>query len=249
MHRNCVPGGSRLNALGYVADPDAARRLAAAPGPDPLTVLRNHLSARVERAAGSGAPLLRALLLGDRRALTPEDWTRFAATGTTHLFVVSGLHVGLFAALVILVLRLCGRSPDGLSFVIAVLVPATGYACADRLRAAGPAGPGHAGAGAVRTGPGAGRFRRHGARLGPGADSPVRSAGGPGCRLLALGAGGAGPAAPERERNLRPSAADRGRGGRSARAGAGADPGRGHPGPAPFRWSWSSAGCPPRRRW
>ncbi|MFG6666710.1 DNA internalization-related competence protein ComEC/Rec2 [Halomonas sp. HNIBRBA4712] len=52
---------------------------------------------------------LAALTLGDSRQLTQEDWSLLNATGTTHLVVISGLHVGLIASLVLLVSRLLAR--------------------------------------------------------------------------------------------------------------------------------------------
>ncbi|UTW45950.1 DNA internalization-related competence protein ComEC/Rec2 [bacterium SCSIO 12696] len=43
--------------------------------------------------------LLRALVIGDSSGLGKVDWQLFQRTGTTHLLVISGLHVGLFALL------------------------------------------------------------------------------------------------------------------------------------------------------
>lgn len=42
---------------------------------------------------------IRALLLADQRGLTPADWELLNKTGTTHLLVVSGLHISLIAAI------------------------------------------------------------------------------------------------------------------------------------------------------
>lgn len=46
------------------------------------------------------APLLVALVLGDDSGLRPQQWRVLQATGTVHLFVISGQHVGLLAGLV-----------------------------------------------------------------------------------------------------------------------------------------------------
>ncbi|MEX2366836.1 MAG: DNA internalization-related competence protein ComEC/Rec2 [Pseudohongiellaceae bacterium] len=43
------------------------------------------------------AGLIKALTIGDRYAIAPEQWSLFSATGTTHLVVISGLHVGMMA--------------------------------------------------------------------------------------------------------------------------------------------------------
>ena len=47
-----------------------------------------------------------ALVLGQTSALTTSQWQLLAATGTTHLLVISGLHVGLMALLVMQLVRL-----------------------------------------------------------------------------------------------------------------------------------------------
>jgi competence protein ComEC len=99
-----------VDARGYVRRPERARRLAPAPRAGLLERLRAQLTGRLEAAAPGRTGLLRALLLGDRSALDDRTWRRLAVTGTTHLFVVSGLHVALVAGAVLLLLRLCGRS-------------------------------------------------------------------------------------------------------------------------------------------
>ena len=48
-------------------------------------------------APTEGRALLRALLLGDRQALSDTQWEALAATGTGHLMAISGLHLGLLA--------------------------------------------------------------------------------------------------------------------------------------------------------
>lgn len=118
----------RIDAQGYVRDPDTAVRLARAPPPGVLTRLRGALAARIETAAPRGADLLRALLLGDRDGLDASRWQRLARTGTTHLFVVSGLHVGLFAAILTILLRLAGGSVLSLRGAVLALAGVAAYA-------------------------------------------------------------------------------------------------------------------------
>jgi competence protein ComEC len=61
--------------------------------------------------------LINAIALGVRDGVTAEQWELFRATGTIHLMVVSGLHVGVFAGGVYLfafgLLRLIRRIPPG----------------------------------------------------------------------------------------------------------------------------------------
>ncbi len=49
--------------------------------------------------AGDRAAIFTALLLGDKRNISPQLWDTFSQTGTTHLLVISGLHIGLMALL------------------------------------------------------------------------------------------------------------------------------------------------------
>lgn len=46
-----------------------------------------------------------SLMIGDRRGITQQQWHALQMTGTSHLFAISGLHIGLIAALVFLGMR------------------------------------------------------------------------------------------------------------------------------------------------
>ena len=48
---------------------------------------------------GATQGMMLALILGERSQLSATHWNLFTATGTNHLFVISGLHVGLVALL------------------------------------------------------------------------------------------------------------------------------------------------------
>jgi competence protein ComEC len=85
----------RLTATGYIYAPEMARRLSPARG---LEAWREAMSKRI--AAGVTAEssrFVRALALGDTRALSDEDWSALRANGLTHLIAISGFHVGLVA--------------------------------------------------------------------------------------------------------------------------------------------------------
>ena len=62
---------------------------------------RQHLSHRIRSLAGNNTfmSLLLALSLGASQEIPPETWEILSATGTNHLLIISGLHVGLVAAL------------------------------------------------------------------------------------------------------------------------------------------------------
>ena len=49
---------------------------------------------------GENLALIKALTIGDGSAISQQDWEVFRKTGTTHLIVISGSHVGLIAGLV-----------------------------------------------------------------------------------------------------------------------------------------------------
>ncbi|MEE2783446.1 MAG: DNA internalization-related competence protein ComEC/Rec2 [Pseudomonadota bacterium] len=49
--------------------------------------------------------LLRAIALGEREGVAAQEWAVFRKTGTLHLMVVSGLHVGILAGLFVLVVK------------------------------------------------------------------------------------------------------------------------------------------------
>lgn len=82
---------------------------AAAAGPA-LRVLRLRaaMMARVERLLGDhpGLPLLAALSVGDGRGLSDQHWAVFRQTGTSHLVVISGLHLAFMSLLGFGLLRL-----------------------------------------------------------------------------------------------------------------------------------------------
>ncbi|MGE4490321.1 MAG: ComEC/Rec2 family competence protein [Kiritimatiellales bacterium] len=82
--------------------------------------------------------LLHALLLGFRQSLPGDLYEMFALTGTLHIFAISGLHVGVVAAILVAVLKAIGipRPRWGLFLIPALLlyVTATGMK-ASALRA------------------------------------------------------------------------------------------------------------------
>lgn len=60
--------------------------------------IADELSERL--AQRPGFALIKALTIGDGSHITQDQWDIFRQTGTTHLMVISGLHIGLVAGLV-----------------------------------------------------------------------------------------------------------------------------------------------------
>ena len=86
---------ARLAATGYVREADPVERLAPRGGIDGW---RDSIARRIDAAVDRpSARFVRALALGDTRALDDPDWDTLRATGLTHLIAISGFHVGLVA--------------------------------------------------------------------------------------------------------------------------------------------------------
>jgi ComEC/Rec2-related protein len=66
--------------------------------------------------------LLRALLLGYRQSLPDDLYRTFAATGTLHIFAISGLHVGLIGLLIVGALKSAGLPRPHWILVLAPLL-------------------------------------------------------------------------------------------------------------------------------
>ena len=58
--------------------------------------------------------IITALASGDRRAISPQQWSVLQKTGTSHLMAISGLHVGLVAAITFFLFRLLWSMVPGL---------------------------------------------------------------------------------------------------------------------------------------
>jgi len=97
-----------IRATGYVRDHPANKRLGPAPGARyALQRLRQRLAAALAEALVDSPRrgLLTALALGERGAITTDQWTVLRNTGTSHLVAISGLHLGLVAGLFFMFVR------------------------------------------------------------------------------------------------------------------------------------------------
>lgn len=87
----------RIGATGYVVAHPGNRRLAA--GIPAIPHLRQHVADRIVAVTGDdeASAVLQAIVVGARHRITQRQWDRFAASGTSHLMAISGLHIGLAA--------------------------------------------------------------------------------------------------------------------------------------------------------
>ncbi|WP_275288915.1 DNA internalization-related competence protein ComEC/Rec2 [Halomonas elongata] len=95
-----------IQATGYLRQSPAARRLSEADASVRGLAL-THLDAQA--LAPRAARWLAALTLGAERRLETSDWELLNASGTTHLVVISGLHIGLVATFALGMSRLLAR--------------------------------------------------------------------------------------------------------------------------------------------
>ncbi|MDY0065890.1 MAG: DNA internalization-related competence protein ComEC/Rec2 [Steroidobacteraceae bacterium] len=90
-----------VGAAGYVRQSPAAQRVQRAGLRYPVTQARAWISQRIGQALGDHPMLgvVQGLAIGDTQAMSREQWRIFTATGTIHLMAISGLHIGMVAAL------------------------------------------------------------------------------------------------------------------------------------------------------
>jgi competence protein ComEC len=90
-----------IGATGYVRDDARNERLATATWRHADLRVRAWIAARIASALDDHRALgiLQGLAVGDTQAMTDAQWRVLAATGTTHLMAISGLHISMIAAL------------------------------------------------------------------------------------------------------------------------------------------------------
>jgi competence protein ComEC len=96
-----------VKATGSLRRGEPPERLDAGAGPFGLDRLRQGLADHLARVLGDAPALalVQALVIGDRSGFDQEDWDVLTRTGTNHLVAISGLHVGLIAGGVFVVVR------------------------------------------------------------------------------------------------------------------------------------------------
>jgi len=96
-----------IGATGYIRQVTGNRLLADSPWEMPLQRLRYSVYHQLQTVLGEqpAAGIITALALGERGGISREQWQVLRATGTNHLVAISGLHVGLVAGFLYLLLQ------------------------------------------------------------------------------------------------------------------------------------------------
>ena len=87
----------RIHATGYVV-PGKRNRLLESTGASPRNVVRQDFVNLALEVSAAEAAVIAAVGVGARHLVSSDQWERYAASGTSHLMAISGLHVGLAAA-------------------------------------------------------------------------------------------------------------------------------------------------------
>ena len=110
-----------IAATGYVRQPKSAVRV----GRGSLRAMHHRIRLRlrdfIDDLGVEHAGLLTALAIGESSGIERMDWQVLSRTGTNHLFVISGLHVGLVAGMAFKLLSSMSISPRSVSGLTIIL--------------------------------------------------------------------------------------------------------------------------------
>jgi len=102
VERGTAAAGSLVMVRGEVAQTQRGLLIQhatvdAASPPPILWRWRSAVGRGIDATFRGDAPLVRALLIADRRELSPDLRDRFAAAGLAHILAIAGLHIGIIA--------------------------------------------------------------------------------------------------------------------------------------------------------
>ena len=109
-----------IDATGYVRSSAENHAVGVADGFVLIDRLRQYIGRRIDPLLGeeAGRGILRALIIGDRSLIGPQQWELFRRTGTNHLVAISGLHIGIVSGLFLLLGSSIWRSLPGLCLLL-----------------------------------------------------------------------------------------------------------------------------------
>jgi len=125
----------KISATGYVkpeADNILLNQHFSSNGYSEINLLRYKVQQNLKTFPLAEPGFIAALMIGDRTHITDDQWALLTHTGTNHLMVISGLHIGLVACLIFNISMLMFRMIPGL----AILIPVSRLAAISGLLAA-----------------------------------------------------------------------------------------------------------------
>lgn len=123
-----------ISATGYIRANADNRRLRVADGPS-LSGYRQWLFEKLQNTdlTSSAKGLISALVLGEKALISKDTYAQLVATGTVHLLVVSGLHLGMVSAIGFAMGMVLGRLGALCGFATPAKIVASGVALAVAL--------------------------------------------------------------------------------------------------------------------
>ena len=111
-----------IRATGYVRPKSGPRRLQAmvhAPAYW-IEAMRLRMRARIQAVLGAAPAtgVITALVMGDQRAIPPEQWQVYTRTGVNHLMSISGLHVTMLSGLAFALMNFAWRRSARLTLAL-----------------------------------------------------------------------------------------------------------------------------------
>lgn len=88
-----------------------------------LNSLRSNWIEKLKASNIEGIKFINALTLGDTSLLENSDWRLFKKTGTLHLWIISGLHLGMVAGFLWLIFGIFTKKKLKTFFALAVVIP------------------------------------------------------------------------------------------------------------------------------
>ena len=109
-----------IRATGYVVNDALNKTINSHWYHYPLTQLRQYLSAKIQTILRFDelTPIIIALVTGSENEITKSQWEVMRNTGTSYLVAISGLHIGLVASIVLVLVQFLWRQSKRLPLMM-----------------------------------------------------------------------------------------------------------------------------------
>ncbi len=91
-----------VRAVGYLRDAPANQLVDSRWYHHPIDRLRQYLAAEIQRSLANSPymPMIMALVVGEKQGIQTTQWQVLQRTGTNHLLVIAGLHIGMVSSVI-----------------------------------------------------------------------------------------------------------------------------------------------------